>query len=189
MREYKRTPIEDRYWAKVDKNGPVPTHRPELGPCWPWTASTDKDGYAGGFWDGTYLPNGRGNYVRAARWAYERFIRPIPNGHMILHHCDNPPCMNFDHWFTGTARDNYLDMIAKGRQRFASGDDHGLRKHPERVARGHQAGTSKLTNEQVAEIRSRYAAGGISQYELAREYGVRQPAISRLITRKRWSHI
>jgi hypothetical protein len=28
--------LEERFWEKVDKNGPVPAHRPELGPCWVW---------------------------------------------------------------------------------------------------------------------------------------------------------
>jgi len=37
--------LEDRFWAKVDKNGPVPAHRPELGPCWIWTAARFKRGY------------------------------------------------------------------------------------------------------------------------------------------------
>ena len=41
----KTMPLEDRFWAKVDKNGPVPAHRPELGPCWIWTAARFKRGY------------------------------------------------------------------------------------------------------------------------------------------------
>src|SRR5690348_8449196 len=39
----------DRFWAKVDKNGPVPEYRPDLGPCWLWTASTRPSGH--GIWN------------------------------------------------------------------------------------------------------------------------------------------
>lgn len=184
----KRIPIEERYWSKVSKEGPVPAHRPELGPCWPWTAACDKDGYPGSFWDGTYLPSGRGHYVSPARWAYERFIEPIPDGHSLLHHCDNPPCMNFVHWFTGTAADNYADMIAKGRARPARGDQHGLRKHPEAAACGETAGNARLTNEQVWEIRARWVLGE-SQKQLSREYGIAQPAIHRIVKRLSWKHL
>lgn len=40
-----RIPVVDRFWAKVDKNGPLSEHRPDLGPCWLWTASTNANGY------------------------------------------------------------------------------------------------------------------------------------------------
>lgn len=190
-RIYKRTPIEDRYWAKVDKGGSVPPHRPELGSCWPWTGSCDKDGYAGNFWDGTYLPNGRGNYVRAGRWAYRHFVGPIPEGHGILHHCDNPPCMNFAHWFTGTNADNTADREAKERGGGwkTAGDANGARLHPERMPRGEDHEMAKLTEVQVREIRRRYAAGGIFQYTLAAEFGVAQTLISAIVRRKIWQHI
>lgn len=41
----RRKPLDERFWSKVDKNGPVPEHRPDLGPCWLWTASIDHAGY------------------------------------------------------------------------------------------------------------------------------------------------
>ena len=69
-----------RFWAKVDKNGPVPAHKPELGPCWLWTAGLE-DGY------------GRFHYQRkdrrAHRFAYELLADQIPPGLTIDHLCHN----------------------------------------------------------------------------------------------------
>lgn len=184
MKQRRRTPIEDRYWAKVDRSG---------GPnaCWPWTGSRDKDGYAGNFWDGTYVSNGRGRYVRAARWAYARFVGPIPACMFVCHHCDNPPCMNPSHWFLGTAAENSADRDAKGRGGGwkTSGDANGTRLHPDRLRRGEHHTQVKLTEQQVRWIRERYAAGGIYQYELAKQYGVSQTLISAIVRRKIWQHI
>jgi len=79
---------EERFWAKVDKNGPVPEHRPELGRCWVWTAATHEFGY-GVFTDG--------GFVNAHRWAYEHFVSPIPKGLELDHLCRNPPCVRPTH--------------------------------------------------------------------------------------------
>lgn len=76
-----RGSAEDRFWARVDKTagGPVPPGRPELGPCWPWTASTTY-GY------GAFNAGG-GKNVRAPRFAYELAIGPIPDGLHLDHLC------------------------------------------------------------------------------------------------------
>lgn len=94
------TPIE-RYWSYVDTSG-----GPEA--CWPWTGVRTKRGYG-------MFTTGNVRHL-ATRWGYRNRIGPIPDGHGILHHCDNPPCQNDRHWFTGTQADNIADMIRKGRQ-------------------------------------------------------------------------
>jgi len=88
---------EERFWEKVDKTAG----------CWVWTATTNKKGY-GRFWNGERL-------VGAHRWAYERYVGPVPEGHMVLHRCDNPPCVRPDHLFLGGAIANAGDMMLKGR--------------------------------------------------------------------------
>ena len=99
---------EERFLAKVQ-------YQPSG--CWLWTGGADKDGY-GTFWNGENRDgdNKRPVMVLAHRWAYEYFIGPVPWDLNVLHHCDNPPCVNFMHLFVGTQRDNVRDCIEKGRR-------------------------------------------------------------------------
>lgn len=107
---------EQRFWPKVDKAGPIPPHRPELGPCWVWMASVfeDRNGY-GKFQAGEGRATAEAVY--AHRYAWELTWGTVPDGLWVLHHCDNPPCVRLDHLFLGTAADNVADMMAKGRHR------------------------------------------------------------------------
>lgn len=100
-----RRPEVERFWAKVDKSGPVPEHRPELGQCWVWTANAIPKGY------GLF---GRNRY--AHRYSWEIHFGPVPGKLWVLHKCDNPSCVRPTHLFLGTARDNYADMRTKGRR-------------------------------------------------------------------------
>lgn len=55
--------------------------------------------------------------VRANRYAYESFVGQIPKGLYVCHRCDVSICVNPDHLFLGTPRDNVIDMMNKGRNR------------------------------------------------------------------------
>lgn len=70
----------------------------------------------------------RGNYLRAHRYSYEIFKGYIPSGMMVCHRCDNPLCVNPDHLFLGTNRDNVDDMLRKGRQSRVIGERNGKAK-------------------------------------------------------------
>lgn len=85
-----------------------------LNGCIPWTARTQDDGY-GVFHDEKNIP------VLAHRYAYGLMIGPIPAGLCVLHRCDNPPCVNPVHLWTGTNHQNVLDSCRKGRRRRARG--------------------------------------------------------------------
>ena len=66
------------------------------------------------------------------RVVWEHHNGPIPEGMIVLHMCDNPPCVEITHLSLGTPKDNSLDMISKGRGRaqFSGGPDprrHGKR--------------------------------------------------------------
>lgn len=79
-----RAPVADRFWSKVDHDGPVPPGRPELGPCWRWTAAT-RGGY--GAFNVPATPTEPRRRVDADRWAYEHHTGPLPAGHDIEHLC------------------------------------------------------------------------------------------------------
>lgn len=100
---------------------------------------------------------------QAHRVAWILTFGPIPKGSFVCHHCDNPGCCNPYHLFLGTDADNTLDAAKKGRL------------------------ASKLTKEEVLEIREMYAVGGYTQQELADEFGVHPAHISRVVNRKKWS--
>jgi len=84
-------PAEVRFWAKVDKNGPLPDYAPHLGPCWLWTAAVKGDGYAG-------FHRGEGRHVVGAHiFAYELVNGPVPPGLVLDHLCRVRRCVNPAH--------------------------------------------------------------------------------------------
>lgn len=122
--------------------------------------------------------------VSLERWQY------------ACHHCDNPPCINPDHLFVGTAKDNYHDMLRKGRGK-PSEDTKRKRTATLRrrmtagiidVARGTKIGISKLTDDIVAEARRRHALGQ-SGNSLAREYGVYDRTMWLALHGHTWKHV
>jgi hypothetical protein len=90
-----------RFWAKVDKDGPIPEHRPELGPCWLWTRAPTSEGY-GSFWV-------RGKQTRQAHtisWELER--GPVPEGLELDHLCRVRRCVRVSHLEAVPHRENVL---------------------------------------------------------------------------------
>ncbi len=160
----KRRPVEDRFWEKVRKDGPVPEHRPGLGPCWIWTAALNRQTGYGRFWTGsTYLS------AHCASWSLA--VGPIQKGTHVLHKCDNRACVRPMHLFEGTALDNVRDMDEKRRRVTLKGEDSNLHV---------------LTALEVCEIRELYNTRKLTQDELSAIYGVGQPCISRIVRNKRW---
>ena len=158
----KRTPIAERFWARV-KKGPD---------CWLWIG---RSRHRGGY--GMLGRGGRqAGMIGAHRVSWELHHGTIPIGLVVCHRCDNPPCVNPDHLFLGTPRDNVHDAISKGRMVYA---DHA----------GEKNGHARLTNAAVAEIRRRYAVGDVTQTALAKQFGVPQTHISRIVLRQQWTEV
>lgn len=92
--------LPDRFWKKVDKNGPIPAHCPELGPCHLWLGTVDADGY------GLWWKNRRNRRVHIS--TYESAHGPVPEGLQLDHLCRVRRCCNDGHVEPVTCRANLL---------------------------------------------------------------------------------
>jgi hypothetical protein len=107
--------------------------------------------------------------------------------------------VNPDHLFLGTALDNNLDTRAKGKApwqiqgkkwaEWARGSNHWSAKHPENIQKGEQCGRAKLTEKDVLEIRTRFANGGVSKVQLAKEYPVTPEMVGKIVNGKAWRYL
>ena len=151
--------LEERFWAKVDK-------RDESG-CWNWTAGCCRGYGAFGV---------AGKMVKAHRLAWELAVGPIPADMHVLHAplvCHNRKCINPAHLRLGTQKENMADRKKDG---------------TEADTRGEKNGAAKLTEAKVAEIRSFYAKGGVTQTAVAKAYGVSRRLIYKIVRGKGWTH-
>lgn len=141
----KPIPVEERFNKYHTKGSPDE--------CWIWTGAKLHGGY------GVISANSK--QLLAHRLALEIYLgRPISDGLNVLHSCDNPSCVNFNHLREGTQKDNMIDMASK------------LRVH-----------NQKLTWDQIADIRSRV---GQSQRAIAKEFGVSQRNIGSILNGRIW---
>lgn len=98
---------DELLWARVNKNGP--------NGCWIYMGACDRRGYGRpGRSMGT---TGRTKRYYAHRRSYEIHKGEIPEGMLVLHKCDNPPCCNPEHLYLGRDADNARDRKARGRNR------------------------------------------------------------------------
>lgn len=144
--------IEDRFFSrfKVSDSG-----------CWLWIAHCDKDGYG-------ILPGNHAS-IRAHRFSFIHHHGPIDDGMVICHKCDNPGCVNPDHLFAGTTKDNCHDMLSKGRDMMV----------------GSKNNKAKLSESDVVKIRD----SNLSSESLAREFNVSKSTIKRIKNRTQWRHV
>jgi hypothetical protein len=175
--------LDSRFWTKVRKTRG----------CWFWTATKNNMGY--GLFQ--FAINGKHGKRLAHRLSYAATNGPIPDGLCVLHKCDTPACVKPAHLFCGTKKDNYADMVAKGRRVIGwsnnlppviRGDDHWMRKHPERVPRGSEVGTAKLTEDDVRRIYT-MRLKGLQRTVIARTIGIDQSVINDICHGTYWRHM
>ena len=142
----KREPIRQRLIRTIKKSGD----------CWLWQGSKTKDGYG-------VLTIGRKQY-RAHRISYSEFTGDIPENIMVCHECDIPLCINPEHLFLGTAKENTQDMIKKGRKVIVSGFGHPHRR---------------LSNDDYIEIKKMRKAGSLLK-EIASIYKIAFQTVSNI---------
>ena len=150
--------LAERFWKYVSRGGE--------NKCWDWKGCL-ACGYGLMRVSGE---NGRWRMEGSHRVSYRLMRGAIPDGMCVLHHCDNPRCVNPNHLFLGTRGDNARDKAAKGRARGEW--------HPQHI----------LTEKSVREIRNRRAAGEPLK-ELAKDYGIALCTVSAVFHGRLWSHI
>lgn len=156
--------FRERFWSHVDK----------AGGCW--------------LWQGALYPNGYGVASRmdrtqttAHRIAWELTNGPIPDGLLVLHHCDNRRCVNPAHLFLGTQQDNMDDMWAKGR-----GATGNRLNHPSQQGENNRA--AQLTGAQVREIKT-CLERGMRQCDVMRRFGLTRSNVWAIAHGVSWAHI
>jgi len=158
--------LAERFWAKVDKNGPI--IRPELGPCWTWTgaiSASDNGGYG-------RIGTGNKTEIKAHRLSWILAGFEIPEGACVLHKCDNRACVNPDHLYLGTKQTNTQDMYDRGR----------------RVQNGENNGNHKLTEQQILEI-TRLLNSGFRGADIAMIYGVARQTVYKIKHGQKWNYL
>ena len=154
----------DRFWAKVDKNGPIHPYDPSKGRCWIWTGTI----VGGGYGSVRTRKGARPTHVIAWEMANGESAR----GRVIAHSCDNPPCCNISHLSAGTQKDNMSDAAAKGR-----------------ISHGESHAHAKLNDATAMEIYQLASSGAMSRKDTAAKFGVSVSAVAMIVNKKLWKHI
>lgn len=142
---------QERFWRHVEIAGEDD--------CWAWTGGRQGKGY-GQFWLSHGQPLGAHRYA----WMIANG-RPIPPGNVVMHSCDNPPCVNPAHLRVGTVADNARDCAAKGRN-----PGNRTRARRQSVLEPHRTRVVTML------------AAGRTQRAVARHFGVSQATMSRFVS-------
>jgi hypothetical protein len=155
--------IVSRFWAKVERNGPL--HPVLHTHCWQWTGCVVAR--YGQIALGHPRTPGSKRW-KAHRFSWELFHGPIPDGLRVIHQCDNCLCVNPSHLRLGTQRENVHDAIRKGRR--------------------NAFGQQKLQADDVRIIRAQ-AARGIPTKDIASAFSVAVNTVRGILRGDTWAHL
>lgn len=146
-----------RFWIKADVRGQLD--------CWKWTGHVTPNGY------GQFGLNRKIEYAHRVAWFLKTGSWPQ---RCVLHSCDNRRCVNPAHLFEGTHRDNYQDMVSKGRRRItrSPGESHGM---------------AKLREADV--LWAMRMRGKMLQKDIASALGIDPSLVSQIHRGKIWRHV
>lgn len=133
--------------------------------CWEWNLYKVPRGY------GMFAV--KSHMYSAHRVSWMIYNGTIPDNMHICHRCDNPSCVNPDHLWLGTNKDNVDDSVRKGRRFSAAGSLNGF---------------SKLTENDVIRIRAARASGATCKY-IAGKFNINLMYVYDIINRRCWKHI
>lgn len=142
--------------------------------CWDWKGQCSDRGYGMFGWPAKKI-------ARAHIASYLLFVGSIPKRHgkklCICHSCDNPSCVNPNHLWPGTNKQNTHDMMRKGRMSSTKGMVYNV---------GENNSHAKLTLEKVEEIRKKFSTGKYTKARLARKYSIHETTIYDIVIRRSW---
>jgi hypothetical protein len=153
----------ERFWKRVNKEGPIPGFNAELGPCWVWTGTLLSTGYG-------QMAIGARERFSTHRLAWLLHTGKSPDG-QINHKCDNPSCVRPSHLYDGTQADNAKDAAER------------LRYH----ARGNHC-RAKINPDIVREIRMRRESGETLQ-AIGDRFGITKQNVRLIVKGLAWVHV
>lgn len=157
-------PATQRFWEKVDQNGPVMSHMDTN--CWVWTASTASGGY-GQMGVGSSI-DGTKRIEASHRLSYQWHVGDIPKGRHVLHDCDNRLCVRPDHLYLGTPLENARDREQR-----------------------HRVG-GRIPDALVVELRAKYGSRGVNGWTvkaIAEKYGLPMATVWRIVAGVSYRHV
>ena len=154
--EYITPKLLERFWSKVDKRGPDD--------CWEWTGGRDVAGYGQLSLGGT-SPKGHPLHCRASRISQVIATGvEIPEGLLVLHSCDNPPCVNPAHLSVGTHAENCRQRIDRGRSRLVS-------------STGENSTSAKIPNSRILPLLVEHCRGNVSGRQISKRLRASETAV------------
>lgn len=153
----------ERFWKSVDIRSEDE--------CWLWNRFLDATGY-GRF--RFYRKDADRIHICASKASYmiTHNLEEIPKGYVVCHKCDHPPCVNPNHLWLGTFKENMEDAVKK-----------------QRMARGSKNKNSKLTEAEVQLMHNLYKQGGYTWNDLIEAFGVSKSTVWRTLKGHTFNHV